>query len=47
LPPARAGAAAIDAKLANVGVLNHKNSYSKFDVVEEIAGDSLRRFGYI
>lgn len=41
------GAAAIDEKLRKVGVVHHKNSYGSFDVVEEIAGESLRRYGYL
>lgn len=47
LPEPRSGREAIEAKLANVGVVHHKNSYGSFDVVEDVAGDSLRRFGYL
>jgi hypothetical protein len=34
------------AQIAQVGVIQHENRYSGFDVVESIAGDSLRRHGY-
>lgn len=34
-------------KLGQVGVVAHQNQYSGFDVVETIAGGSLRRYGYI
>jgi hypothetical protein len=47
LPTPGAGAAAVEEKLRNVGVVRHKNSYGDFDVVEQIAGESLRQYGYL
>jgi hypothetical protein len=34
-------------KIKQVGVLHHRNSYSDFDVIDEICGDSMREFGYV
>ncbi len=34
-------------QLDSVGVIHHRNRYGGFDVVESIAGDSLRQHGYL
>lgn len=47
LPKIKRGKPKLDGLLAKVGVLHHKNSYGSFDVVESIAGDSLRQYGYL
>ncbi|MBI3544196.1 MAG: sulfotransferase [Deltaproteobacteria bacterium] len=31
---------------ANIGVIHHRNSYGQFDVVERIAGKTLKAYGY-
>jgi hypothetical protein len=38
---------AYEEKVAKVGVLHHTNKYGHFEVIEEIAGDSLRKYGYL
>lgn len=47
LPPVERNKTRLDGLLAQVGVVHHKNSYGSFDVVESIAGDSLRQYGYL
>jgi len=47
LPPIGEGRAEFEAKLSKVGVIKHTNQYSGFDVVEDIAGESLRQYGYL
>ena len=34
-------------QIEQVGVIHHRNRYGGFDVVESIAGDSLRQYGYL
>ena len=34
-------------KLSQVGVLRHTNKYGEFEVVEEICGDNMRKYGYL
>jgi hypothetical protein len=38
---------ALDERLSKVGVLNHQNRYENYDVVEKIAGDSLKQYHYV
>lgn len=40
------GLGAFEERLSKVGVVHHKNSYGDFEVVEAIAGDNLRAYGY-
>lgn len=42
-PDARA---VFDARMAGVGKVAHTNRYEGFDIVESIAGDNLKRYGY-
>jgi hypothetical protein len=36
-----------ETKISKVGVIHHTNKYGGFDVVESIAADSLRQYGYL
>lgn len=47
LPEITTGKEAYEDRIAKVGVIHHKNKYGGFDVIEEIAGDSLRQHGYL
>jgi len=47
LPALGSGRKEFEERLAKVGVVHHKNNYGDFSVVEDIAGDSLRQYGYI
>lgn len=47
LGPLRAGGEAFERRISGVGIIHHTNKYGDFDVVEEIAGDSLRKYGYL
>lgn len=47
LPTMGSGAADYEERLSKVGVVHHKNSYGDFDVVESIAKESLRSYGYL
>ncbi|WP_370299543.1 sulfotransferase [Abyssibacter sp.] len=45
--PEQPGAkAAFDARMAKVGRVSHVNQYSGFEIVESIAGENLKRYGY-
>lgn len=47
LGPMVEGKTQYEEKISRVGKIQHKNVYQGFEVVEEIAGDNLRRFGYL
>lgn len=37
---------ALDAKIAGVGVIHHRNDYHDFEQIETICGDRMSRYGY-
>jgi hypothetical protein len=48
LPPVSGEKATeFEAKLNSVGVVEHRNKYSDFGIVEEICGDNMRKYGYL
>ncbi len=47
LPPMGTGRTLYDAKIARVGRIDHQNRYSGFEIVEQIAGEHLRHYGYL
>ena len=47
LPAPDASAAVYHQRLAQVGRVHHRNDYGNFDVVAEICGPALRRYGYL
>lgn len=47
LPPISKENQAFQERIAEVGVLRHKNEYHNFDVVESICGENMRNLGYL
>lgn len=47
LHPVEPGATAFWEKVSQIGALRHSNRYDHFEIVEEICGAKMRRFGYL